>query len=114
MSSLDKAYLDKDGLLYYHQKVKALIGTMIADAIEDNFIELTQAEYDALPDSKYTDNVSYFITDAGSSDDIKNANTITFNPGVTGISSSNVQDALDYIISKVVDIENRAVFHTTA
>lgn len=113
MSSLDKAYLDKDGLLYYHQKVKALISSMISDAIEDNFIELTQAEYDALPDSKYSDNVNYYITDAGSSDDIKNANKITFNPGVTGISSSNVQDALDYIIAKVTDMENRVVFHTT-
>ena len=25
---------------------------------------LTQAEYDALPDTKYTDNIEYFITDA--------------------------------------------------
>ena len=64
MSSLDKAYLDKDGLLYYHQKVKALIGSMIANAIEDNFIELTQAEYDALPDSvKCNDNIIFIIDD---------------------------------------------------
>jgi len=113
MSSLDKAYLDKDGLLYYHQKVKTLIGTMIADAIEDNFIELTQAEYDALPETKYSDNVNYFIIDAGNVDEIRNSTDITFNPGASGISATNVQTALDYALLKLKDIEDRAVFHTT-
>lgn len=33
------------------------------------YIELTQAEYNALPDTKYTDGIVYFIKDA---DFIKN------------------------------------------
>ena len=31
----------------------------------NNYVELTQAEYDALPDSKYSDNILYAIKDAG-------------------------------------------------
>ena len=32
--------------------------------LDENFVELTLAEYEALPDTKLTDGVQYFITDA--------------------------------------------------
>lgn len=49
-------------------------GKAVGDAFRDTLkkidevassksVELTQAEYDALPDSKLTDNVTYYITD---------------------------------------------------
>ena len=33
----------------------------IQDKIDENFVELTQEQYDALPDTKYTDNVNYYV-----------------------------------------------------
>ena len=60
-------------------------------------VELTQAEYDALPDTKLTDNINYFITDG--------------NPVTTGVISAegvqynnnlNVKQALDGQSSKIV------------
>lgn len=35
----------------------------IDEVASSQSVELTQAEYDALPDTKLTDNVTYFVTD---------------------------------------------------
>lgn len=43
----------------------------------DSGIELTQAEYDALPDTKYTDSINYYITDAEGGGGIGNIDTAT-------------------------------------
>ena len=73
-------------------------------------VELTQAEYDALPDSKYSDNITYYITDGGAAGDASN---VQYDPNVTGLEVNNVQSVLDYVVTKINDIEARAVFHTT-
>lgn len=73
-------------------------------------VELTQAEYDALPVSKYSDNITYYITD---SDESEVAGDVVYDGSISGIEETNVQDALDFVIGKVTDIENRAVYHTT-
>ena len=62
-------------------------------------VELTQAEYDALPDTKLTDNITYFITDG--------------NPVTSGVisaegvvyGSTNVSSALDDLHNGMVTSE---------
>jgi len=63
--------LTKDGLEIYHEEIK--------NYIDDKCVELTQAEYDALPDTKLTDGVNYLITDGE-------------NGGGGGINASNILD----------------------
>lgn len=65
-------------------------------AWETKEVELTQAEYDALPASKLTDGVSYFITDGEST---PSANRIPAS-GVT-YGTGSVADALDSVASEL-------------
>lgn len=52
---------------------------------------LTQAEYDALPDTKYTDGIEYFITDAEPLD----ASTIAYDNTASKMTATNVQAGID-------------------
>lgn len=61
----------------------------------DNSVELTQAEYDALPDSKYTDGVTYYITDAG--EESITASNVGFDNSVSGLEATTVQGAIDKV-----------------
>lgn len=60
-------------------------------------IEKTQAEYDALPDSKYTDGNIYFITDAKV--EIEGTN-VKFDNTDTDIKSTTVEDAIKEVNTK--------------
>ena len=56
-------------------------------------IYLTEAQYDALPDSKYTDDVEYRITDAGIGE--INASNVSYDNSNSGLKAVNTQSALD-------------------
>lgn len=50
-----KQYVDLPGITVYDEEIK--------EYIEDKSVDLTYAEYQALPSSKLSDNVNYHITD---------------------------------------------------
>ena len=63
----------------------------------DNSVVLTQAEYDALPSSKLTDNINYFVTDGQASPEYNtiSASGISYDNTDSGLTATNVQDAID-------------------
>ena len=64
------------------------------EEMSDNKIEyVTQEEYDALPESKLTDNVEYRITDKGI--DSVSASNVKYDGSASGLSAMNVQGAVD-------------------
>ena len=74
---------------------------------------LTQAEYDALPDTKYTDNIEYFITDAEPLD----ASTIAYDNTTSKMTATNVQAGIDELNSNLTQTEakiNNVDEHLTA
>lgn len=54
---------------------------------------ITQEQYDALPESKLTDNVEYRITDKGI--DSVSASNVTYDGSASGLDAMNVQGAVD-------------------
>lgn len=60
-----------------------------------NIVYLTEAEYDALPDSKYTDDVEYRITDAGIGE--TKASNVSYDNSNSGLEAINTQMAIDEI-----------------
>lgn len=62
-------------------------------------VYLTQAEYDALPDTKLTDGVEYRITDTGIND--ATASNVSYNNASSGIGATTVQQAVDELSSEV-------------
>jgi alkaline phosphatase len=56
-------------------------------------VELTQAEYDSLTASKYTNNVTYYITDG--TGDAALAEAVVYDDTNTGFGVDNVQDAIE-------------------
>lgn len=60
-----------------------------------NIVELTQAEYDALPESKLTDGILYCITD-GDGDVINFVNGVYVNPDNLIVSETNFTSSLSY------------------
>ena len=70
---------------------------------------LTQAEYDALPDTKYTDGIEYFITDAEPLD----ASTIAYDNTASKMTATNVQAGIDELNSKL-DIKYKGFTLTVA
>lgn len=68
---------------------------------------LTQAEYDALPDSKYTDDKIYMISDSGNAEiGGGSADGITYDNTESGLEATNVQGAVDEIDEKVDTIQS--------
>ena len=63
---------------------------------------LTQAEYDALPDTKYTDGIEYFITDAEPLD----ASTIAYDNTASKMTATNVQAGIDELNSNLEDLSS--------
>ena len=63
---------------------------------------LTQAEYDALPDTKYTDGIEYFITDAEPLD----ASTIAYDNTTSKMTATNVQAGIDEICTRLKQFNN--------
>ena len=68
--------------------------------LEESEVYLTQAEYNALGDSKYTNNIKYYITDAGITGDAP-ATKISYNNASSGLAATNVQTAVDELNSKL-------------
>lgn len=60
---------------------------------------LTQAEYDALPESKLTDGVEYRITDANTSTTA--ARNIAYDNSESGIEATSVQGAIDAVNNRL-------------
>jgi hypothetical protein len=73
----------------------------IEEIIGENSVELTQAEYDALPDSKLTDGVNYFITDTST---VMSATDVSYKNVGSGVSASNVQGAIDELDSTIDEL----------
>lgn len=70
-------------------------------------VELTQAEYDALPSSKLTDDVNYWITD-GENNPLNNtvmASGVAYDNTDSGLTATNAQDAVDELASNMRDAE---------
>ncbi len=70
-------------------------------------VELTQAQYNALPASKNSDNINYYITDGIASESSINlrADAIIFDNSLTGL-SDNVQDAIDELNTSLISLNN--------
>ena len=64
---------------------------------------LTQAEYDALPDTKYTDGIEYFITDAEPLD----ASTIAYDNTASKMTATNVQAGIDELNSNLTQFQSQ-------
>ena len=77
-------------------------------------VELTQAEYNALPATKNSDNVNYYITDGITSEvaaDLE-AEDISYDNTSSDLSAVNVQDALDEIKESLIDMQVLVGFTT--
>ena len=91
------AQTDVDGIIADAQE---LIEEMV-ESMDEHFIPVavTWAEYQALPDDKYTNGKIYFITDRGAEVD---ASTVPYNHTTSGLTATNVQDAIDEVIDESV------------
>lgn len=85
---------------------KTATGTAWADAGTD--VELTQAEYDALPSSKTSDDINYFITDGQPNPSLNNisAGSVIYDNTVSGLDAEQTQDAIDEVASDITDLKN--------
>lgn len=66
-------------------------------------LEMTKAEYDALPSSKQNDGTVYLITD---DDGGWEAERSTYDNTESGLTATNVQDALDEVVSQIESVAN--------
>lgn len=66
-----------------------------------HIVDVTQAQYDALPSSKNSDNIIYHITDANANP--LNASSVTYSNTTSGMSATNVQSAVDEVNSDLAD-----------
>lgn len=63
-------------------------------------VELTQAEYDALNEEEKMSGVTYYITDTNNESYVS-ASEIAYNNLSSGLSSTNVADAIDELASTI-------------
>lgn len=106
------AQTDVDGIIADAQE---LIEEMV-ESMDEHFIPVavTWAEYQALPDDKYTNGKIYFITDRGAEVD---ASTVPYDHTTSGLTATNVQDAIDEIEGRelfVQDIPSKNLLPNTA
>ena len=80
-------------------------GTVLQDVIEElqtgraGHADLTQAEYDALPQSQKNNGTIYFVADGAAG--TNNAAAVRYNNNASGLSGTNVQAAIDEINTNV-------------
>lgn len=67
-----------------------------------NVVYLTQAEYDALPDTKLSDDIEYRITDGNIG--ASKASNVSYDNSFTGLKAINVQGAVDEVIDRLGDV----------
>ena len=77
-------FLNKEGLAHLINKILK------------RDVDITQEEYDKLPDSKYSDGVNYYIIDADTS---VTAEEVGYDGSTSGSSASNSQQALDELFA---------------
>lgn len=81
-----------------------IMGDLTSDDLNikagDNAVYLTQAEYDALPDSKLTDGVEYRITDAGT--ESITASNVGYDNSASGLEAVTTQQAIDKLNDKTI------------
>lgn len=77
-------------------------------------VELTQAQYDALPASKMSDNVNYFITDGlNHTTGVVSAENVIYDNTSSGMTATNVQGAVDELNNGLTDIfPNHGTYET--
>lgn len=70
--------------------------------------ELTQAQYDALPATKLTDNVNYFIKDGAyhPQGSVMSANGVMYDNTQSGLDATTVQGAIDENASDITDLKS--------
>ena len=101
------------------QRIKTDI-TELENVVETNTpIRLTQEEYNALPDTKLTDNKVYMITDGtggggGGSVVIPSASDVDYNNETSQLTSTNVQGAIDELNTSINDTNYNLDNHTHA
>ena len=78
------------------------IESEIGEGGGSNAVYLTQDEYDALPDSKYTDDVEYRITDAGINE--ITASNVGYDNSVSGLDATTTQKAIDKLKDALGDL----------
>ena len=71
-----------------------------------NTVYLKQVEYDALPDTKLSDDVEYRITDSGT-ESVK-ASNVKYDNSFTGLKAVNVQGAVDEVIGSLTNEDNES------
>ena len=92
----------------YDNKESQLVATNVQDALDElaaagggsgNASErvLTQAEYDALSDEKYTDNITYYITDS----EELSADNVAFDGTAASLEATTVQGAIIELNNKI-------------
>lgn len=83
--------------------------------LEESEVYLTQAEYNALGDEKYTNNVKYYITDAASTGGNIEAEYVTYDNTESGLTATNVNTAIDELNSNLewTTIDINQIFTTT-
>ena len=85
-----------------------LSGALTSDDLKikagDNAVNLTQAEYDALDDSKLTDNIEYRITDAGING--VTASNVSYDNASSGLEAVTVQKAVDKLKEETNGLHN--------
>lgn len=69
-------------------------------------VELTQSQYNALPATKNSDNINYYITDgiAGESSIDLGADAIVYDNTDSNLVATNVQDAIDENVSAIAEL----------
>lgn len=101
--TLSSQIITNEGILF-EEEIQSKIDNI------DGGIEITKAEYDKLGDSVLTDGKTYFITDVNNDISvpvIKNAADIIYDNIESAIEASNVQDAIDYLVSNDSNIQTQ-------
>ena len=94
-------------MFWYHH------GAVVPYAIIDTAgVELTQAEYDALPNSKLTDDVNYFITDKNNPNAVT-ASQVMYDNSESGLDSTNVQNAIDELSAMSIQTDGSITVNST-
>lgn len=83
------------------------MGLIIKNGIKyvgDNSVELTQAQYDALPQAEKLNGTTYYITDG---QNITTASAVTYDNTASGMTATDVQAAIDEVNGKGIgDIDD--------
>ena len=95
-----KKFLDLEGL---KTTVNEILDRLSKKYNKDDIVYLTQAEYNALPDTKYTDGKIYFITDA---DGTSEATNVEYDNSLSGLHANTMQDAIDELNQNLIEFDN--------